>query len=189
MFQPCQYNLLARLFNLARQKDLVEDGIHLVKVEDEVELADVAEERIEHLYEEVDGLKEGELVVVCVDAGAEEEAGVAAVDDLVVAEFDKVGLVLLVARSDEAVDFALELDLFVVAVGGVPFGEAGFAPILVDWRLVFAMVVFRGIVVCAPRRAWMGRGGKGLLSVLNEDEGEHDCGGRGGERERREFVV
>lgn len=77
----------------------------------------------------MDGLKEGELVVVCVDAGAEEEASVAAIDDLVVAEFDKVGLVLLVTRGDEAVDFALELDLFVVAVGGVPFGEAGFAPI------------------------------------------------------------
>lgn len=77
----------------------------------------------------MDGLKEGKLVVVCVDAGAEEEAGVAAVDDLVIAELDKVGLVLLVARGDKAVDFALELDLFVVAVGGVPLGEAGFAPI------------------------------------------------------------
>lgn len=47
------------------------------------------------------------------------------------------------------------------------------------------MVVFRGIVVCAQRRAWMGRGWKGLLSVLDEDEGEHDCGGRDGERATR----
>lgn len=140
MFQPRQHNLLARLLNLARQKDLIEDGVDLVKIEDEVELADVAEEGVEDLNEEVDGLEEGELVVVCVDAGAEEEARVAAVDDLVVAELDKVGLVFLVARGDEAVDLALELDLFVVAVGGVPFGEAGFA-----------------------------------LSVLDEDEGEHDC--------------
>ncbi len=45
----------------------------------------------------MDGLEVGELVVVGVDAGAEEEAGVAPVDDLVVAELDKVGLVLLVA--------------------------------------------------------------------------------------------
>lgn len=134
VFQPRQHNLLTRLLNLARQKDLVEDGVHLVKVEDEVELADVAEEGVEHLDEEVDGLEEGELVVVCVDASAEEEARIAAVDNLVVAELDKVGLVLLVARGDEAVDFTLELDLFVVAVGGVPFGEAGFAPILIDWR-------------------------------------------------------
>lgn len=129
MFQPRQHNLLARLLNLARQKDLIENGVHLVKVEDEVELADVAEEGVENLDEEVDGLEKGELVVVCIDAGAEEEARVAAVDDFIVAELDKVGLVFLVARGDEAVDFALELDLFVVAVGGVPFGETGFAPI------------------------------------------------------------
>lgn len=127
MLQPRQNDLLARLLNLARKKDLVEDGIHLVKVEDEVELADVSEEGVEDLDEEVDGLEEGELVVVCVDAGAEEEAGVAAVDDLVVAELDEVGLVLLVAGGDEAVDLAFELDLFVVAVGGVPFGETGLA--------------------------------------------------------------
>lgn len=129
MLQPRQHNLLARLLNLARQKDFIEDGVDLVKVEDEVELADVAEEGVEDLDEEVDGLEEGELVVVCVDAGAEEEARVAAVDDLVVAKLDEVGLVFLVARGDEAVNLALELDLFVVAVGGVPFGEAGFAPI------------------------------------------------------------
>lgn len=73
----------------------------------------------------MDGLEVSELVVVCVDAGAEEEAGVAAVDNLVVAEFDKVGLVLLVAGGDEAVNFALELDLLVVAIGGVPFGQTG----------------------------------------------------------------
>lgn len=129
MFQPRQNDLLARLLNLAGEKDLVKDGVDLVKVEDEVELADVAEEGVEDLDEEVDGLEEGELVVIGVDAGAEEEAGVAAVDDLVVAELDKVGLVLLVAGGDEAVDLALELDLFVVAVGGVPFREAGFAPV------------------------------------------------------------
>jgi hypothetical protein len=128
MFQPRKHHLLARLLNLAGQEHLVEDGVDLVKVEDEVELADVAEEGVEDLDEEVDGLEEGELVVVCVDAGAEEEAGVAAVDDLVVAELDKVGLVLLVARGDEAVHFALELDLLLVAEGGVPFGETGLAP-------------------------------------------------------------
>lgn len=170
MFQPRQHDLLTRLLNLARQKDLVEDGVDLVKVEDEVELADVAEEGVEHLDEEVDGLEEGELVVVCVDAGAEEEAGVAAVDDFVVAELDKVGLVLLVARGDEAVDFALELDLFVVAVGGVPFGEAGFAPILVVSSLrwwFFAWVEGEGgIVVCAARRDARDWGGDGRAYCL-----------------------
>lgn len=124
MLQPRQHDLLARLLDLAGEEHLVEDGVDLVEVEDEIELADVAEEGVEHLDEEVDGLEVGELVVVCVDAGAEEEPRVAAVDDLVVAELDKVGLVLLVARGDEAVDLALELDLLVVAEGGVPLCQA-----------------------------------------------------------------
>lgn len=155
MFQPRQHNLLTRLLDLAGQKHLVENGVDLVKVEDEIELAHVAEEGVEDLDEEVDGLEVGELVVVSIDAGAEEEPGVAAVDDLVVAVLDKVGLVLLVARSDETVDLgrweiasevgragtratvggggskaylALELDLLVVAVWGVPLCEAGFPP-------------------------------------------------------------
>lgn len=74
------------------------------------------------------GLEIGQLVVVGVDAGAEEEASVASVHDLVVAELDKVGLVLLVAGSDEAVDLTLELDLLVVAERSVPLGETGLAP-------------------------------------------------------------
>ena len=52
----------------------------------------------------MNGLEVGELVVVGVNAGAEEEAGVAAVDEAVVAELDEVRLIFLVARGDEAVD-------------------------------------------------------------------------------------
>lgn len=52
----------------------------------------------------MDGLEVRQLVVVGVDASAEEEARVAAVDDLVGAELDEVGLVLLVAGGYEAVD-------------------------------------------------------------------------------------
>lgn len=127
MLQPRQHDLLARLLDLAGEKNLVEDGVDLVKVEDEVELAHVAEEGVEHLDEEVDGLEVRELVVVGVDARAKEEARVPPVDDLVVAELDKVGLVLLVARRHEPVHLALELDLLLVAVGGVPLGQAGLA--------------------------------------------------------------
>jgi hypothetical protein len=35
----------------------------------------------------------------------------------------------LVARGDKAVDFTLELDLLVVVVGAVPFGQAGLASV------------------------------------------------------------
>ena len=52
----------------------------------------------------MDGLEEGQFIVVGVDAGAEEQARIPPVDDLVVAELDKVTLVLLVARGDKAVD-------------------------------------------------------------------------------------
>ena len=159
MLQPRQNNLLARLLNLPRQENLVQDRIHLVEVEDQVQLAHVAEEGVEHLDEEVDGLEVGQLVVIRVDARAEKEPRIPPVHELVVAELDEVGLVLLVARGDEAVDLlfggragvswglclvgvrmvgerkrkeqtylALELDLFVVAVGDVPLGQAGFAP-------------------------------------------------------------
>lgn len=104
MLQPRQHDLFARFLDLAGQEDFVEDSIDLVEVEDQIQLANVAEEGVEDLDEEVDGLEEGELVVVCVDTGAEEEAGVPPVDDLVVAELDKVGLILLVAGCYEAVD-------------------------------------------------------------------------------------
>jgi hypothetical protein len=127
MFQPREHNLLARLFDLARQKHLVEDGINLVEVEDKVKLADVSEKGIEDLDKEVNGLEERQLVIVCVDASAKEETGVAAVDDLVVAELDKVGLVFLITGRNEAVDFALELDLLLVTERGVPFGETSLA--------------------------------------------------------------
>jgi hypothetical protein len=133
MLQPRQNNLLARLLNLARQKDLVQDGIYFVKIKDEIQLADVAEEGIEHLDEEVNGLEVGEFRVVGVDAGAEEQARVPPVHDLVVAELDKVGLVLLVARGHEAVDLAFQLDLFGVGVGRVPLCEPGFAPEYGGW--------------------------------------------------------
>lgn len=122
VFKPRQDNLFASLFNLASKEDLVENSIYFVKVENKIKLTHVSEESVEHLNEEVNCLEVGEFVVVGVDAGAEEEAGVAAVDDLIISELDKIGLVLLIAGGDEAVDFAFELDLLVVAVGSVPLG-------------------------------------------------------------------
>ena len=59
----------------------------------------------------MDGLEVGELVVVGVDAGAEEQAGVPPINYLVVAELDEVGLVLLVARRYEAVDLVFNVEV------------------------------------------------------------------------------
>jgi hypothetical protein len=154
MLQPREHNLLTRLLDFAGQKHLVEDRIDLVEVEDKIELTDVSEKGIEDLNEEVNSLEEGELVIVCVDTGAEEETGVTAVDDLIVAKLDKVGLVFLIARRNETVDFALELNLLLVAKRGVPFGQTSLAP---EKSLVMAHCI----------RV------KNLLSVLNEDKRKH----------------
>lgn len=127
VLQPCQNHLLARFFNLTRQEDLVKDGVHFVEVEDKVKLANVAKEGVENLNKEMDCFEICQLVVVCVDTDTEEEAGVTAVDNLVVAELDKVGLVLLVAWRNESVDLALELYFLFVCERGVPFRQARLA--------------------------------------------------------------
>lgn len=127
MLQPSEHHLFTRFLNFPSKEDLVQYRVNLVKVEDEIQLADIAKESIEDLNEEVNCLEVGKFVVVGVDTSAEKEPGVSAVDDFVVAELDKVGLILLVARRNETVDLALELNLFVVTEGGVPFGQTGFA--------------------------------------------------------------
>jgi hypothetical protein len=81
---------------------------YLVKVEHQIQLAHVPEERIQHLDEEVYRLQVRQFVVVCIDARAEEQPCVSPIHDLGhVAEFDEVGLVLLVARRDQAVDLGV----------------------------------------------------------------------------------
>lgn len=55
----------------------------LVEIEDDVELADVAEELVEELHEEVDRLEVRQLVVRHVHAHGEVQPRVAPVDELV----------------------------------------------------------------------------------------------------------
>mmetsp|Transcript_75312 Transcript_75312/g.215645 ORF Transcript_75312/g.215645 Transcript_75312/m.215645 type:complete len:238 (+) Transcript_75312:33-746(+) len=85
-----EHGPLAGLLQLARDDDLVEDVVGLVEVEDQVQLAHVAEVAVQALHEVVDGLESEQLVVVGLDAGDEEEAGVALVADLVVAPLEEV---------------------------------------------------------------------------------------------------
>lgn len=99
----------------------------LVKIKHQVQLAHIAEERIENLDEKVDGLEICKLVVVGVDADTEEQTGVASVDNLHGTELDEIGLVLLVAGRYQPVHLALDPDLLLVAVRRVPFGEPGLA--------------------------------------------------------------
>lgn len=151
MLQARENDLLRRLLYLAGEKHFVEDGInlphsslalggqrisliqhgiYLVEIKHQIQLTHIPKELIQHLDEEMYRLQIRQLVIVLVHARTEKQAGVATVDDLeVVAELDEVGLVLLVARGDEAVDLAFQLLLFVVVVRAVPFGQAGFASV------------------------------------------------------------
>lgn len=56
MLESRQDGLFTRLFNLSSEKHLIENGVDFVKVEDEVELRDVAEKGVEDLDEEVNSL-------------------------------------------------------------------------------------------------------------------------------------
>ncbi len=140
MLQPRKYDLLARLLDLAREEDLVQDRIHLsptsalpssnlffiysylIEIEHQIQLTNIPEKLIQHLDKKMYRLQIRQLIIIGVHARAEEEPCVAPVYHFGAApEFDEVGLVLLVARSDEAVDFAFEADFLVVGVGVVPF--------------------------------------------------------------------
>lgn len=70
------------IFQMAQQLG----ASYLVKVEDQIEFADVAKEGIQDLDKEVNSLKVGELVVVGINAQTKEQTGIATVDDLEVAE-------------------------------------------------------------------------------------------------------
>lgn len=133
MLEAREHDLLGGLLDLAGEEDLVEDGVDLVEVEDEVELAHVAEEGVQHLDEEVDRLQVRQLVVVGVDARAEEKPRVPPVHDLVVPELHEVRLVLLVSGRYEAVD------LFFGGKGGFRQSVSSFVLVWVRFLLLFLL--------------------------------------------------
>ena len=92
---------------------------YLVKVKHQIQLAHIPKERIQNLHEEVYRLQIAQLVIIGVHARAKEQACVSPVDDLGGAELDEVGLVLLVARRDQAVHFAFQADFLFVLLRGL----------------------------------------------------------------------
>jgi hypothetical protein len=84
---------------------LVPVSTHLVEIEHQIQLAHIPKEGIQDLHKEMYGLQIRQFVVIRIDAGAEEQARIPSVHNLGhVSKLDKVGLVLLVSRGDEAVD-------------------------------------------------------------------------------------
>lgn len=157
LIKPVQHGELARLLNLASQEDLVQDRIHFVKVKDEIQLAHVAKEAVQHLDEQVDRLEVGQLIVVGIDADAEKETSISPIDDLVVAvlqsgrqrivgwtrsqwlsrcppsptHLDKVALILLIPRGYKSMHLSLQPHLLIVVHRHIVLGQACLAlPVL-----------------------------------------------------------
>eukprot|EP00416_Gambierdiscus_australes_P045565 CAMPEP_0171092834 /NCGR_PEP_ID=MMETSP0766_2-20121228/37618_1 /TAXON_ID=439317 /ORGANISM="Gambierdiscus australes, Strain CAWD 149" /LENGTH=195 /DNA_ID=CAMNT_0011551147 /DNA_START=66 /DNA_END=651 /DNA_ORIENTATION=- len=97
-----EHSALARLLQLARDEDLVEDVVGLVEVEDEIELTDVAEVAVQALHKMVHDLQGQKLVVSVVDACNEEQACVSLVAELVVAPLKEVAHLGRAAQDEAA---------------------------------------------------------------------------------------
>jgi hypothetical protein len=84
-----------------RQPGIQPGTTHLVEVENQVQLAHVAEELIQHLNEEMNRLEICELVVRRVDARTEEKTRISPVYNFRTSpELNKVRLVFLISRGD-----------------------------------------------------------------------------------------
>ena len=78
---------------------------HLVEVEDQIQLANIAKELIQHLDKEMDCFQVRQLIVIGIDANAKEQPRISPVNNLgAAAELDEIRLVFLISRSDEAMD-------------------------------------------------------------------------------------
>jgi len=96
--QLLQNLCLTSFSDLSSKEHLIHNCVDLVKVEDQVQLADVVEIFVQHLHKVVDSLKVVKVIVADVHTNAEVEASVSAVDNFEVPEFDKV-CVLCISHS------------------------------------------------------------------------------------------
>ena len=74
--------LLGSVLNFASQDELIEEPVHLVKVENNVQLAYIREELIHQLDEEVDRLHCKQLVVRDVNSEDKIQACISTINDL-----------------------------------------------------------------------------------------------------------
>ena len=79
-------HLFARLLKLTANDELIEYQVHLVEVEDKIELTDILEVLVENLDKEVNRLERHQFVVCHVAADGEEESSVPPVNELIRAE-------------------------------------------------------------------------------------------------------
>jgi hypothetical protein len=116
--------------------------MYLVKIEDEIQFADIVEVVIEHLNEIVNGFQIVEIIVHYVHANTKVKASVSPVNNFEVAKL-RVGLdnkmllffddyldkvcMLCVANRHHCMHFLYQLLLFVVVKVHIPFGQPSFS--------------------------------------------------------------
>lgn len=127
LLESCQNDVFTCFFDLTRQEHFIQNSIHFVKVEHEVQLTYIVKEGVKDLDKQMDGFQICEFVVVGVHAYTKEETSVTSIHYLVIPKLYEVGLVFLVTRSNQSVNLSSKSDLLVVIVGNVPFRKTSFA--------------------------------------------------------------
>lgn len=91
-----------------------EKETHFVKVKHQIQRTNVPEKTIEHLDKEVNSFQIRQLIIIRVDADTKEQPRITPINNLERAEFDKVGLMLLISRRNQAMHFTLEFNFFFI---------------------------------------------------------------------------
>jgi len=113
---------LTRFSEFASKEHFIHDTVHLVEVEDEVELADVVEVFVENLDEVVNGFEVEEVVIGDVHADAEVETSVSPVDDFEIPKLHKVCM-FGITHCDYGMNLLDKFLLLLVLKVYVPLGQ------------------------------------------------------------------
>jgi hypothetical protein len=101
---------LARFFDFPSQHELIQYGINLVEIKDNIQFTNIAEVTVQELHKQMDGFQVGQFIVVHIHRNREEKTRVSSVDELVVVVFNEIG-VFLVAGCDKSVHFGFNAGL------------------------------------------------------------------------------
>ena len=116
---------LARLFNFARQHELVKNAIDLVKVKDNIELTDIGKVTVQQLDKQVNRFQVAQFILRHIHGNGKEQASIPPINELVIVVFNKIR-VFLVAGRHQAMDFGFDANLFefhaVAAAVGIVIG-------------------------------------------------------------------
>lgn len=80
---------------------------HLVEIKHQIQLTHIPKEAIQHLDKKVYSLEVRELIIIRIDAHAEEQPRISPIHHAVLPELHEIRLVLLVPRRNQSVHLAL----------------------------------------------------------------------------------